>query len=92
MGAASGLTTYAGDILADIIEPLAKIKEPSIEAQSTEEVRRIIEDASERSKSEGVRNLVTASMDVVALYPSLNQRESAREVAQEFLDSGLQVE
>ena len=31
-------------------------------------------------------------MDVVALYPSLNQKEDAREVAGEYLESNLKIE
>ena len=67
VGASSGLTTYIGDVISDILEPIAKIREDSLEAQSTEEVRRIIEDASLRSETEGIRNLVADSMDVIAL-------------------------
>ena len=53
VGASSGLTTYIGDFVSDLIEPLAKKKPDSTEAQSTEKVRRIIKDASTKTKEEG---------------------------------------
>ena len=42
VGAARGLTTPLGELLSNILEPIAKSKEKIWEAQSTEEVLRMI--------------------------------------------------
>ena len=44
VGAAKGLTTAIGDLIADLIEPLAKIEPESTEAQSIEELLRKIQE------------------------------------------------
>ena len=44
VGAAKGLTTAIGDLIADLIEPLAKIEPESTEAQSIEELLRRIQE------------------------------------------------
>ena len=44
MGAAKGLTTSIGDLIADLIEPLAKIEPESTEEQSIEELLKRIQE------------------------------------------------
>ena len=91
VGEARSLTTYTGDIISDVIELLAKVKEQSLEAQSTEEVHKFIKDASAIALEQGTQDLMTAFMDVVTLYPSLDQKASVREVADKFMSSNLEV-
>ena len=49
-----------------------------MEAQSTEELLRCIEEANQRLKEVDPERVMVGSMDVTALYPSLDQKESAR--------------
>ena len=87
MGASKGLTTPLGEMLSDIIEPTSRMNETSDEAQSTEEVLRKIAEANKELEGGYVRDLALGSMDVVALYPSLDQEESARIVAEHIAES-----
>ena len=69
----------------DIIEPIARTCPEELEAQSTEELMRQIEETNKRFRGlKSGNHVVVASMDVLALYPSLDQRESARIVKEEF--------
>ena len=84
VGAAQGLTTPIGDLILDIIEPLARVEPEKTEAQSTEELIRSIQEANTGLKNVRDDNTVLASMDVVALYPSIDQREAAAIVLIQF--------
>ena len=64
VGAAQGLTTAIGDLLADIIEPLAKIEPVGTEAQSTEELLRAIQDANLSLGEVREDSVVLSSMDI----------------------------
>ena len=79
-------------MLSDIIEPITKLSPVCKEAQSTEEIMREIEDCNTRLLLNPSRNIMVGSMDVVALYPSIDQRLGARIVAEEFLKSGIEVQ
>ena len=72
VGASKGLTTGLGELLSDILEPLAKSNEDPREAQSTEELMRSIQDANRRLSEAGIGKCLVGSMDVEALYPSLD--------------------
>ena len=54
----------------------------SREAQSTEEVLRAIEEANHKLKEENIKEIAIGSMDVKALYPSLDIEASAKVVAE----------
>ena len=58
----------------------------SIEAQSTEELLRNTRDTNTAAKQQGLGGcqVVAGSMDITALYPSLDQETSARIVKEEF--------
>ena len=90
VGAAQGLTTPIGDLISDIIEPLARVEPNKTEAQSTEELIRSIQEANSYLREVRDDSTVLASMDVVALYPSIDQKEAARIVRRTFEDSSGQ--
>ena len=67
VAASEGLTTPLGELISDVIEPIARTRDESTEAQSTEELMRAIKDMMRESEMRGLDNLVVGSMDVVAL-------------------------
>ena len=73
VAASAGLTTPIGKLISDLIEPIARTKEDSAEAQSTEELMQAIEDTNRLNKQNRTSGLVVGSMDMVALYPSIHQ-------------------
>ena len=68
------------------------MNEESDEAQSTEEVMRKIEEANKILAEKGVKDISLGSMGVVVLYPSLDQEESARIVAESIMESEVDIE
>ena len=66
------------------MEPIAKSIKDSKEAQSTEEVMREIEDTNSYLYNTA-DDVVVGSMDVVALYPSIDQELGAKLVAEELI-------
>ena len=62
------------------------------EAQSTEEVLHKIEAANKKLEDLKVKELVIGSLDVEALYPSIDQQEGPKIVAQEIVKSKLRFE
>ena len=72
VGAARGLTTPLGETLSDLIEPVSKARQCQWEAQSTEEVIRKIEDTNEKLANLKIQDAVVGSLDVIALYPSID--------------------
>ena len=62
------------------------------ESQSTEEVLRKIKEANAMLEKEGAREIMLGSLDVEALYPSIDQKEGPRIVAQEILKSKVKFE
>ena len=67
-------------------------EEENIEAQSTEELLRCIQEANVTLKEVDPGEVAVGSMDVTALYPSLDQRVSARMVKEAYLASEFEVE
>ena len=93
VGATRGLTTALGEMISDVIEPIARVSPEQSEAQSTEELMREIEETNKELRDlKSGEGIVVASMDVSALYPSLDQRESAKIVRKEFEESGIEIE
>ena len=92
VGAARGLTTPLGEQLSDIIEPVSRARNVVWEAQSTEEVLRKIQEANIVLEREKVKDLMLGSLDVEALYPSIDQREGPRLVSEEVRKSQLKFE
>ena len=86
-GAIKGLTTPLSEMLSDLIEPISRMDHDSNEAQSTEEVLRMIAEANQKLSVDNVRDVALGSMDVVALYPSLDQDEFAKIVADHIMES-----
>ena len=72
VGASKGLTTSLGEILSDILDPVARTVEDPREAQSTEELMRSIQETNLTLEQQEVKDCLVASMDVEALYPSIN--------------------
>ena len=89
VGASKGLTTPLGELLLDLIELVSRIEHDSNEAQSTEEILRKISEANERLRKEIVKDIALGSMDLVALYPSLDQTKSAEIVAEAIMGSDV---
>ena len=92
VGASRGLTTPIGETLSDIIEPVSLARENIWESQSTEEVLRKIKEANLELKKEEAKEIMVGSLDVEALYPSIDQKEGPRIVAQEILKSKVKFE
>ena len=88
VAADAGITTNASEVLATILEPSPKCVEGD-EAQATEEMLRVFDETAERTRTEGAERIVVASMDIKALYTSIDQEQSAKDTAAEYLRSGL---
>ena len=88
MGAARGLTTRLEEQLSDLLDPVARTRDRIWEAQSTEEVLRKIKEANQRLEVEDVNEIMIGSLDVEALYPSIDQREGPRLVSEEVEQRG----
>ena len=91
VGATKGLTTALGEMISDLIELITRMCPEQSEAQSMEELMREIQDTNSKIKDMSGKEIVVASMDVSALYPSLDQAESAR-IVKEFMSPGLEIE
>ena len=81
VAAASGLSSRAGDAVADFLEPLVDVEIPRMEDRSTEEVIAQLEEAQMAVRDAGLTDTMAGSLDVKALYPSLDHEESAEAVA-----------
>ena len=93
VGAAKGLTTALGDMLSDILEPMTRIEdEDDVEALGTEELLRNIQEANERLKDKEPGKVAVGSMDVTALYPSIDQEMSPNYVKEEYFESDFEIE
>merc|ERR1711867_161661 len=87
--AARGLTTPLGEQLSDLLEPVAKCRSKIWEAQSTEEVLRKIGEANLTVETQAVKQIIVGSLNVEALYPSIDQKEGPRLVSEEVFKSNL---
>ena len=91
VAAASGLSSRAGDCLADFLEPLVNVETPRMEDRSTEEVLSQLQEAEVSIRDQGLTDTMVGSLDVRALYPSLDQEGSARAVARFVLESNVEI-
>ena len=74
------------------MEPVAKAREVIWESQSTEEVLRRISEANLELKKDGAKKIMVGSLDVEALYPSIDQKEGPRIVSEEVLKSKVKFQ
>ena len=91
VAAQNGISSRAGDTLADFLEPLVMMTKPRMEDQSTEEVISQLEDAQEEIRRSGSTSVMVGSLNVQALYPNLDQTQSAEVVAQLVLDMEVEM-
>ena len=89
--AASGLSSRSGDILSDFLGPIILLNQPRMEDQSTGEVLSQLEDAATAIEESGYRDIMVGSLDVQALYPSLDQKETAKIVGELVMESRADI-
>ena len=89
--AASGLSSRAGDMIADFLEPMVNMVRPRLEERSTEEVLSQLQEAETRMRDDGVVDSMVGSLDVAALYPSLDHEGAAEEVAKMIMKSQVSL-
>ena len=53
---------------------------------------RVFDDAAVHTQEEGATGLIVASMDFKALYTSIDHNQSAKDVVEEFIRSGMTIE
>ena len=87
--ASASLSSRAGDILSDILEPMVALQRPMMEDLSSEEVLAQLKEAQEAIAGARRRDTTVGLLDVKALYPSLDQEESAEAVAKFVRESTL---
>ena len=89
VAAASGITSRASNLVADIIDSVVRSDPDRLEDISTEEVLAQLSEAKNEVWESGVRKdeVVTASIDAVALYPNLDQVVSSQLVGQAIMNS-----
>ena len=92
VGASSGMGTGLGEILSDLVRPVYMARKKQFECQSTEEMVHQIEEANQRMEREGVKDVMVGSLDVVSLYPSIDQEMGARIVAEELINNGVRYQ
>ena len=92
VNAASGMTSRAGDILADIITPMVNVRTPRMKDMSTEEVLAQLAEAQAQIWKEGDVQATVGSLDVKALYPSLDVKGSAEMVANMVEQSNMEID
>ena len=92
VAAASGLSSRAGDLISDFLEPMIAADLPRQEDLSTEEVLSQLEEAQVEIKRLGLKDTMAGSLDVRALYPSLDQERAAESVAKFVRRSKVKVE
>ena len=91
VAAASGLTSRAGDVLADFLGPIIHLDTPRQEDKSMEEAIAQLGEAQSAIISTGARSVMVGSLNVNALYPSLDQGEAADMVAQLIMRSRTKI-
>ena len=90
--ASSGLTARAGDCLADFLEPLVSMESPRVEDKSTEEVLSQLLEAEVEIREQGLTESMVGSLDVRALYPSLDHEGTAAMVATFVEESEVNIQ
>ena len=91
VGASSGMTTRASEVLCDVIDAVGKSHPDQQECPSTEACCNKMEDSEVIIEERGV-NVIVGSIDAVGLYPNLNIPLAAREVSKEWMESGMEVD
>ena len=91
VAAASGMTSRAGDVLADILTPMVNVQVPRLEDMSTEEVMAQLADAQHSIWTDGDIQATVGSLDVKALYPSLDVEGSVQIVANMIVQSDVEI-
>ena len=91
VAAATGLSSRAGDVLADFLEPMVITDLPRMEDKSTKEVLAQLEEAETTIREAGWSDTMVGSLDVQALYPSLHHEDSAEIVANFVKESSLEL-
>ena len=81
VAAASGVTSRAGDILADFQGLLIHLETPRLEDKSTEEVISQLGETQTEIIKQGARSVIVGSLEVKSPYPSLDQEESSEMIA-----------
>ena len=89
---ASGISSHAGDVLSDLIEPLVNMLTPRMEERSTEEVLSQLEEAKAAIHQAGAQDVMVGSLDVAALYSSLNQEQAAEMVSRMIEESPARLD
>ena len=88
--AASGLSSWAGNVLVDFLEPLVNSATPWMEDRSTGKVSSQLEEVEVRMMEEGITDTTVGSLDVLPLYPSLDHRGGFEAVYRLVLGSRVQ--
>ena len=88
--AASGLSSQAGDVLADFLEPVVNAVYPRFEDRSTGEVLSQLQEVKIKMQEEGLTDVTVGSLDISALYPSLNHKGSAETVYRLIMSSKME--
>ena len=91
VAAATGLSSRAGDALADILQPMIVADLLRMEDMSTEEVITQLEEAERTMKDSGLTNTMVGSLDVKALYPSLDHMGAAEAVEKFVYNSKVEM-
>ena len=73
-----------------MVEPVSRMDGGSREARSTEEVLRMIGEANKVLERQDTKEIAQGLMDVVGLYPPIDQKEVARVVGEESVDSRVE--
>ena len=81
VSAATGMSSRARDVLADIMEPLVELQLPRMEDKSTEEVIAQLEEEESAIRESGCDSIMVGSLDVKDIYPSLDIEQSAEIVS-----------
>ena len=84
--------TPFGELVADLITPITKSRGNQVEVQSTEELLSRITAANQKLEKKETGETLVGSMDVCALYPSLNQKVSAKIVEEEMMRNGVRYQ
>ena len=91
VSASTGMSSRAGDMIADVLEPMISLQLPRLEDKSTEEVLSQLEETEKYLVENGHTDIMVGSLDVKALYPSLDIKQSAMIVEQFILNSKVEV-
>ena len=86
-----GPLVRSAEVLSLIINSALNCDMTEEECRSSEEMQRAIMDANSRIKEEKMTNIMVFSMNVDALFPSMNLEDVLDTIRELFLDTDLQV-